>query len=114
MAISYPFLIVAQISSYAILYLLRERPQSDATGFSFYRRFQKKTVLWNSIIVIREVWVPSGGSAFQFHFHEGQQLQITSTKETRQLITQAKEIGIPIEEDAKCKHMNSTEHTNVN
>lgn len=114
MAISYPFLIVTQISSYAFLHLLRERPQSDATGFSFHRRFQKKTVLWKSISVIREVWVPSGGSAFQFHFHEGQQLQIIATEETRQLIVQAKEMGIPIEEDAICKNMNNKERTVCN
>ncbi|MFZ6712880.1 hypothetical protein [Undibacterium sp. TC9W] len=103
MVIGYPFIIVLQLSTGALCHLLRTRPQIDDTGFTFHRRFKKVTVLWTSIKFIREVWTPPGGSAFQFHFHEGQHLQISSTEDSQPVIEETNKLGIPFELDKRCQ-----------
>ncbi|MFZ6778827.1 hypothetical protein ACO0LD_18540 [Undibacterium sp. Ji83W] len=99
MVIGYPFIIVLQLSTGALYHLLRARPQINDTGFTFHRSFKKVTVLWTSIKFIREVWAPPMGTAYQFHFHEGQQLQITVTDESTPVMEEAKKLGIPFEQD---------------
>ncbi|MFZ6733462.1 hypothetical protein ACO0LG_16160 [Undibacterium sp. Ji42W] len=103
LGIGSPFFMVTQLSGLALHHLLRARPQIDDAGFTFHRRFRKLRILWRNIRLIREIWTPPMGTAYQFHFHEGQQLQITVTDESTLVIQQAKEIGIPFEHDSVCK-----------
>jgi hypothetical protein len=103
LVIGYPFIMVLQLSTGALYHLLRARPQIDDTGFTFHRRFKKVTVLWTSIKFIREVWTPPGGSAFQFHFHDGQHLQISRTEDSQPVIEETNKLGIPFELDKFCQ-----------
>ncbi len=103
LVIGYPFIIVLQLSTGALYHLLRARPHISDIGFTFHRRFKKVTVLWTSIKFIREVWTPPGGSAFQFHFHDGQHLQISSTEDSQPVIEETNKLGIPFELDKFCQ-----------
>jgi len=109
MVIGYPFIMVLQGSTGALYHLLRERPQIDDTGFTFHRRFKKVTVLWTSIKFIREVWTPPMHTTYQFHFHEGQRLQITATDESKLVVEEAKKLGIPFEQDSISKTWHDNE-----
>ncbi|BBB62355.1 hypothetical protein UNDKW_4082 [Undibacterium sp. KW1] len=107
--IGYPFIMVLQLSTVSLYHLLRERPHISDTGFTFHRRFKKVTVLWTNIKFIREVWTPPMNTTYQFHFHEGQRLQITATDDSKQVVEEAKKLGIPFEQDSISKTWHDNE-----